>query len=89
MEKVMGSHGILKSSKSTSPVITDMICSEKQTVYTQGKQGTLTHWACPRTNVSAAFLPQMEAIVFIILKYFCQHVQFWKFGEYHLDIPQF
>ena len=43
MEKVMGSHGILKSSKSTSPVITDMICSEKQTVYTQGKQGTLTH----------------------------------------------
>jgi len=62
----------------------DIICSKKRPVFwerSSKKTVSFKEQIMSKDKYPSIFSPQMEATVFIILKYFSQRVQFWKLGN--------
>ena len=60
----------------------DNICSEKQTVFRSSRKTvSYKEQIMSKDKHHGIFSPQMEAIVFIILKSFSQSTKFWKLGN--------
>ena len=67
-----------------------LICSEKQTVFREGnwrKTVSFEEQIMSKDKYSSMFLPQMEAIVFIILQIVFATQAVLKFGKYSTVIP--
>ena len=69
----------------------DIVRSEKRTVFRERssrKTVSFEEQIMSKDKYLSIFLPQMEAIVFIILQIFFATRAVLKIGEYHSDIPQ-
>ena len=70
----------------------DIICSEKRTVFrdwSSRKNVNYEEQIMSKDKYSSIFLPQMEAIVFIILQIFFATCASFKIGEYSRIFPSF
>ena len=70
---------------------TDIICSEKQTVFRERSAKTVSYeeQIMSKDKYPSIFSPQMEAIVFIILQIFFGTRAIFKIGEYLRIFPSF
>jgi len=73
---------------------TDIICSEKQTVFRERSlKKTVSHiyeeQIISKDKYLSIFSPQMEAIVFIVLQIFFATRAVLKIGEYSQILPSF